>query len=138
MMKSSPSCTAFVCSDARSEPEPGSLKPWHQNVSPDRMPRQVLALLLLVAVHDDRRPREPDGEEVRPRRRRPRHLFVEDELLHHRERRRRRTPSATSAPPIRAVASCPQPVPVPRILPDADAEHRVVVGAQISRAARPR
>ena len=33
MMKSSPSRTARVCNEARSEPEPGSLKPWHQVIS---------------------------------------------------------------------------------------------------------
>ena len=35
--KSSPSRTARVCSDARSDPEPGSLKPWHHCTSPERM-----------------------------------------------------------------------------------------------------
>ena len=35
--KSSPSRTARVCSDARSEPEPGSLNPWHHCTSPERM-----------------------------------------------------------------------------------------------------
>ncbi len=34
---SSPSRTARVCSDARSEPEPGSEKPWHHCTSPLRI-----------------------------------------------------------------------------------------------------
>src|SRR3990170_8064383 len=34
---SSPSRTARVWSEARSEPEPGSLKPWHQTASPRRI-----------------------------------------------------------------------------------------------------
>ena len=33
----SPSSTALVLSEARSEPEPGSEKPWHHQSSPDRM-----------------------------------------------------------------------------------------------------
>ena len=35
--KSSPSRTARVCSDARSEPEPGSENPWHHCTSPERI-----------------------------------------------------------------------------------------------------
>ena len=34
---SSPSRTAFVFSDARSDPDSGSEKPWHQISSPDRI-----------------------------------------------------------------------------------------------------
>ena len=35
--QSSPSCTARVFSAARSEPASGSLKPWHQISSPERI-----------------------------------------------------------------------------------------------------
>ena len=35
--KSSPSSTARVCRDARSDPELGSEKPWHQISSPLRI-----------------------------------------------------------------------------------------------------
>ena len=35
--QSSPSLTALVFSDARSEPASGSEKPWHQISSPERM-----------------------------------------------------------------------------------------------------
>ena len=35
--QSSPSRTAWVFTDARSEPESGSEKPWHQISSPDRI-----------------------------------------------------------------------------------------------------
>ena len=132
MMKSSPSATACVCSDARSEPEPGSLKPWHQKCLAGQDAREVLALLLLGAVDDDRRPGESDGEEVRPRRRGARHLLVEDELLHHREagaavllRPRRRHPAA--------LRQRPQPVALALVLADADAEDRIVGGAQVAR-----
>src|SRR5215469_5254061 len=37
MTHSSPSSAALVCTLARSEPAPGSLNPWHQISSPDRM-----------------------------------------------------------------------------------------------------
>jgi hypothetical protein len=42
-MNSSPSLTARVRTLARSEPEPGSEKPWQKIVSPDRMPRRWIA-----------------------------------------------------------------------------------------------
>jgi hypothetical protein len=35
--QSSPSRTAFVLTEARSEPEPGSENPWHQISSADRI-----------------------------------------------------------------------------------------------------
>ena len=35
MTHSSPSRTARVCALARSEPDPGSLKNWHQDSAPD-------------------------------------------------------------------------------------------------------
>jgi hypothetical protein len=35
--QSSPSRTAFVLTEARSDPEPGSEKPWHQISSADRI-----------------------------------------------------------------------------------------------------
>src|SRR3546814_9015994 len=38
MTHSSPSSTAEVLSEARSEPESGSLKPWHQRIEPFMIP----------------------------------------------------------------------------------------------------
>src|SRR3546814_20294435 len=40
MTHSSPSSTAEVLSEARSEPESGSLKPWHQRIEPFMIPRR--------------------------------------------------------------------------------------------------
>ena len=98
--------------------------------------RQVLALLLLRPVDDDRRPGEPDRQEVRPRRRGARHLLVKDELLHHREpgaavrlRPRGRHPAA--------LRQRPQPVALPLVLADTDAEDRVVGRSQIGRQLIP-
>ena len=71
-------------------------------LAPDLLGREdlleVLLLLRLGAVRDDRRPRhpEPDHAEVR-RRLRARHLLEEDRLVAVRRTRRRRTPSARSA-----------------------------------------
>ncbi len=42
--KSSPSRTAWVRTLARSEPEPGSEKPWQKIVSADRIRRRCFAL----------------------------------------------------------------------------------------------
>ena len=55
MRQPSPSSTARVRSEARSEPASGSLKPWHQITSPAAMARQVLLLLRVGAEGHDRR-----------------------------------------------------------------------------------
>ena len=55
MIHSSPSRTARVCTLARSEPAPGSLKSWHQPcLAVDDRP-EVGRLLLVAAVRQDRR-----------------------------------------------------------------------------------
>ena len=79
---SSPSRTARVFSEARSEPEPGSEKPWHQISSADRIGGEEALLLLLGAVGDDRRPAHREAEHVgHLRRAGARDLLVEDRLL---------------------------------------------------------
>ena len=80
-MKSSPSRTARVCSDAKSEPEPGSLNPWHHEISALRIAGRKKPLLLRRPVHDDRRPHPVHALVVR---RRPvvRHRLVEQRLPH--------------------------------------------------------
>ena len=132
MMKSSPSRTARVCSDARSEPAPGSLKPWHQNVSPERMPERCSRFCSSVPWTMIVGPARPIARKLRTRRACARHLLVEDELLHDAEARaavllrpRRRDPAA-----LRERA---QPVAFALILADADAEHRVVRAAEVVR-----
>ena len=65
---SSPSRTARVLMLARSEPAPGSLKPWHHSSVACRMPGQEAGLLLVEG--DDRRPQQALAEEAHPRRRR--------------------------------------------------------------------
>ena len=54
---SSPSRTAVVVRPARSEPAPGSLNSWHHDVVTAQRGRHVALLLLLGAVHEDRRHR---------------------------------------------------------------------------------
>ena len=63
--------TAFVRSDARSEPAPGSLNSWHQNISPLSVGRHEPLDLLGRAVLEDRRRRPPADHQVGTRRRPP-------------------------------------------------------------------
>ena len=51
----SPLSSALVCSEARSEPAPGSEKPWHQRTSPRAIGGMWRLLLLLVAVFEQGR-----------------------------------------------------------------------------------
>ena len=120
MMKSSPSCTALVCSDARSEPEPGSLKPWHQNVSPERMPGRCSRFCSSLPCTMIVGPARPMPRKFGRGARRARHLFVEDELLHDGEAGAavllgpgRRDPAALRerAQPSRSRSSSPMPTP---------------------------
>ena len=100
----SPSATARVWSEARSEPARGSLKPWHQTVSALAMPGRMLRLLLVGAVEDDRRAdavgadAELDGGAVVG------HLLVVDDLHHVRWRRGHRAPPASRA----SASPCPR------------------------------
>ena len=67
---------------ARSEPASGSLKPWHQEISPLRMPGMNCFLLLLGAPLQDRRAHQGVAEEVGPQRRPdPGELLVQHDLL---------------------------------------------------------
>ena len=74
--------TALVLSDARSEPDSGSEKPWHQISSPGEDRLQPALLLLVGAVVDHHRAAHHHAEHVR-RLRRPgaRHLLAEERLL---------------------------------------------------------
>ena len=79
----SPSRTADVRSDARSEPAFGSEKPWHQMSSPRSMRGRSVRLLLVGAVLDDRGRDVREAERVECARRvRAVHLLGEDDLLH--------------------------------------------------------
>ena len=61
---SSPSRTARVASDARSEPAPGSLKSWHQTSSPVKSGRRSGRARVSVRVRHDRRCGEVQPEAV--------------------------------------------------------------------------
>ncbi len=72
----------LVRTPARSEPAPGSEKPWHQISSRGEERREVARLLLLGAVRDDRRPGHADADDADVRRRLgSRHLLEEDRLV---------------------------------------------------------
>ena len=74
--------TARVFSEARSEPDSGSEKPWHQISSPGEDRLQEALLLLLVAVGDDDRTAHDQAEHVGGQRDPlARKLLVEDRLL---------------------------------------------------------
>ena len=76
------SCTAFVFSEARSEPDSGSEKPWHQISSPDRIGSRKRSFCSSAPVGDHDRAAHHQAEDVRrPRRLRPRQLLAEDRLL---------------------------------------------------------
>ena len=76
----------MVLSDARSEPESGSEKPWHHAISPFRIFGQEVLLLLLGAVLQDGRADERVAEEVGAQRRLgPGELLGQDDVLHGRQ-----------------------------------------------------
>ena len=54
----------WCVSDARSLPAPGSLKSWHQNSEPSRMPGQVALVLLVGAGDEQRRAGPADADRV--------------------------------------------------------------------------
>ena len=82
-IQSSPSRTADVRSDARSEPAFGSEKPWHQMSSPRSMRGSSVALLLVGAVLDDRGRDVREAERVeRARRAGAVHLLGVHDLFH--------------------------------------------------------
>ena len=62
--QSAPSSAALVDSDARSEPAPGSEKPWHHRSSPDRMRGRNRRLLLPRAPPQQRAAEHLDAEQV--------------------------------------------------------------------------
>ena len=83
MTHSSPSSTADVFKLARSEPEFGSEKPWHQVIVPFKIPGRNCCLLLVGAPLEDRWADERVAEEVRAHRGVGLgELFVEDDLVH--------------------------------------------------------
>ena len=77
------SCSvARVRSEARSEPASGSLKPWHQISSAERIERDVAPALLVVAEAQQRRPEHVEPDHVDElRRARGGELLVDDDLL---------------------------------------------------------
>ena len=97
---SSPSRTAFVASDARSEPAPGSLKSWHHFSSLRTIGAEEAQLLLVGAVREQRGRGVVEPERVQ------RAEVVRREHRAHRGRglrrhaRGRRTPAPTSASPV--------------------------------------
>ena len=82
MMYLSPLRSALVLSEARSEPEPGSEKPWHHQSSTLAMRGRYCFFCCLVAEGVDDRADHADAEGERRRRRMHLQLFVEDVVLH--------------------------------------------------------
>ena len=78
MRQPSPSSTARVRSEARSEPASGSLKPWHQMTSPAAMAERCCCLLGVRAEGHDRRPDPVEAHVLRAPR-----LVVGPHLLAH-------------------------------------------------------
>ena len=86
MTHSSPSSTAVVLSDARSEPEFGSLKPWHHAISPLRIFGRKSCFCSSVPHCEDRRADERVAEEVGAHRRAGAcELLVQHDVVHDRE-----------------------------------------------------
>ncbi len=84
---SSPSRRAAVFSAARSEPAPGSEKPWHHQSSTSARPRQEPLLLFLGAELDQYRPDHRDVEHLHVGRRRQLVLLEEHHALDRRPAR---------------------------------------------------
>ena len=87
--------TAFVRSDARSDPAPGSLNSWHQMQFAAQGGGHEPLDLLGAAVLEDRRRRPPADHQIRPRHPGGGQLLVDQQLLG------RRGVAAVRARPVR-------------------------------------